>query len=105
MLKGNELIGVIPTRADFDQALANPGELATGERICPQDRGAHAMHQPERGGMENEPHLIGGGAVARSDSTPAVPSWRWELTLIKCFTAFGTDGCYGSRRFALTAIC
>ena len=26
---------------------------------------AHAMHQPERGSMENEPHLIGGRVVTR----------------------------------------
>jgi hypothetical protein len=27
--------------------------------------GAHTMHQPERGGVEDEPHLIGGRAVTR----------------------------------------
>jgi hypothetical protein len=27
------------------------------------DRGAHAMHQPERGGVENEPHLASRGEV------------------------------------------
>ena len=52
-------------RADLDQALAYRRELAAGERIAPRDRGAHAMHQPERGGVEDEPHLIGGRAVTR----------------------------------------
>ena len=37
---------------DFDQALADCRELGTGERIGLRDRGAHAMHQPERGGGE-----------------------------------------------------
>ena len=37
--------------------------LASG--FAPRDRGAHAMHQPERGGVEDEPHLIGGRAVTR----------------------------------------
>ena len=37
--------------------------LASGFAL--RDRGAHAMHQPERGGVENEPHLIGGRAVTR----------------------------------------
>jgi hypothetical protein len=51
--------------ADFDQALADCRELGTGERIGLRDRGAHAMHQPERGGVKNEPHLIGRCAVTR----------------------------------------
>jgi hypothetical protein len=33
------------------------------QRARPRDRGADAMHQPERGGVKNEPHLIGGRAV------------------------------------------
>jgi hypothetical protein len=52
-------------RADLDQALSERGELAIGERVGPRDRGAHAMHQPERGGVENEPYLIGRRAVTR----------------------------------------
>jgi len=36
------------TRADFDQALSDRRELATGERVRLRDGGAHAMHQPER---------------------------------------------------------
>ena len=52
-------------RADLDQAFSDGRELATGERVGPRDRGAHAVHQPERGSMENEPHLIGRRAVAR----------------------------------------
>jgi hypothetical protein len=70
-------------RADLDQALSERGKLAIGERVGPRDRGvrlverfqyledrllnrAHAMHQPERGGVENKPHLIGGRAVYAS---------------------------------------
>ena len=53
------------TRADLDQALSDRRELAAGERISRRDRGAHAVHQPERGGVEDEPHLIGGRAVTR----------------------------------------
>jgi hypothetical protein len=49
-------------RADLE-ALSERGKLAMGERVGPRDRGAHAMHQPERGGVENKPHLIGGRAV------------------------------------------
>jgi hypothetical protein len=51
--------------ADLDQALSDRCELGAGERARPRDRGAHAVHQPERGGVENEPHLIGRRAVAR----------------------------------------
>jgi hypothetical protein len=50
-------------RADLDQALSERRELTTGERVGPRDRGAHGMHQPERGDMKNEAHLIGGRAV------------------------------------------
>ena len=53
------------TRADLDQSFPDGRELALGKRIAPRDRGAHAMHQPERGGVEDEPHLIGGRAVTR----------------------------------------
>ena len=52
-------------RADLDQSFPDGRELALGERIAPRDSGAHAMHQPERGGVEDEPHLIGGRAVTR----------------------------------------
>jgi hypothetical protein len=52
-------------RSDLDQALSDGRELGTGERVGSRDGSAHAMHQPERGGVKNEPHLIGGGAVAR----------------------------------------
>ena len=55
-------------RADLDQSLPDGGELATGERIGPRDRGAHTMHQPERGGVKNEPHLIGGRAASSPPS-------------------------------------
>ena len=50
-------------RADLDQALSDRRKLTTGERIGPRDRGAHAMHQPERGGVKNQAHLIGVRAV------------------------------------------
>jgi hypothetical protein len=53
------------TRSDLDQALSERRELAIGERVGPRDRGAHPMHQPERGGVENETHLIGGRAMTR----------------------------------------
>src|SRR5205814_5264488 len=50
-------------RPDLDQALSDRGELALGERVRLRNCGAHTMHQPERGGVEDEPHLIGGRAV------------------------------------------
>ena len=52
-------------RPDLDQTLSERRELGRGERIGRRDRGAHAVHQPERGGVQNEPHLVGGGAVTR----------------------------------------
>jgi hypothetical protein len=53
------------TRTNLDQALSGGRELGAGERAPPRDRGAHSVHQPERSSMQNEPHLIGGRAVAR----------------------------------------
>jgi hypothetical protein len=50
-------------RADLDQALSDRREFAAGKRVGLRDRGADAMHQPERGSVENEPDLIGGRAV------------------------------------------
>ena len=50
-------------RTDFDEALPDCRELALGERAGPRGRSAHAMHQPERGGVKNKAHLIGGRAV------------------------------------------
>ncbi len=52
-------------RADLDQALSERRELALRKRARLGDRGAHTMHQPERCGVEDEPHLIGGRAVTR----------------------------------------
>ncbi len=43
------------TRADLDQALPDGRELSDRERVCLRDGGSHAMHQPERGGVECEP--------------------------------------------------
>src|SRR5271163_5125160 len=53
------------SRADLDQALPDRRELSFGQRAGLRDCGAHAMHQPERGGVEDEAYLIGGRAVAR----------------------------------------
>jgi hypothetical protein len=50
-------------RANRDQAVSDRPELSAGERARPRDRGAHAVHQPERGGVKNEPDLIGDRAV------------------------------------------
>jgi hypothetical protein len=50
-------------RADLDQALADGRELGLCKWVCLRNGGAHAMHQPERGGVESEPHLIGRRAV------------------------------------------
>jgi hypothetical protein len=55
-------------RSDLDQALSAGRELGTGERVCLRDGGAHAMHQPERRGVEDDPYPIGGRAVARHRS-------------------------------------
>ncbi len=63
-------------RADLDQALPDGCKLSLGQRARLWDRGAHAMHQPERGGVEDEPHLIGGRAVARH-------AVRGELRLVQ----------------------
>ena len=52
-------------RTDLDEALSDCRELALGERAGLRDRGAHAMHQPECGGVKNKAHLIGGRAVTR----------------------------------------
>jgi len=52
-------------RADLDQAVPDGRELSLRERVYVRDRGAHAIHQPERGGVEGEAHLIGGHAVTR----------------------------------------
>jgi hypothetical protein len=47
------------TRSNLDQALTNGRKLLLGERLCARNGGAPSMHQPERGGVEDEPHLIG----------------------------------------------
>jgi hypothetical protein len=54
---------VLAPRADLDQAVSDRRELSPGERSGRRDRRAHAMHQPERGGAEDEWHLIGCHAV------------------------------------------
>jgi len=50
-------------RADLDEALADGRELGLCKRVCLRNGGAQAMHQPERGCVESEPHLIGRRAV------------------------------------------
>src|SRR5262252_7707763 len=52
-------------RSDLDQALTYRCELSLGQRTGLRDGGAHAMHQPEGRGVEDEPHLIGGRVMAR----------------------------------------
>jgi hypothetical protein len=47
-------------RSDLDQALTYRCELSLGQQTGLRDGGAHAMHQPERRGVQNKPHLIGG---------------------------------------------
>jgi hypothetical protein len=56
------------TRANLDQAVSDRRELGAGERARWRDRGPHAVHQPERGSVENEPHLIGSRAVMTESS-------------------------------------
>src|SRR5271155_2199133 len=63
-------------RADLDQALPYGCELGLGQRAGLRDGGADAMHQQERRGVEDEPHLIGGRAVARH-------AVRGELRLVQ----------------------
>jgi hypothetical protein len=63
-------------RTDLDQVLAYRCELSVGQRAGLRDGSPHAMHQPERGGMEDEPHLIGGRAMARH-------AVRGELCLVQ----------------------
>jgi hypothetical protein len=53
--------------AELDQALAYRCEFSVRQWVRLRDGGAHAMHQPERRGMEDEPHLIGGGEPAYTD--------------------------------------
>jgi hypothetical protein len=60
-------------RPDLDQGLAERGELATGEWARLWDRGAHAMHQPERRDVEGEPHLVGDRAVTRTCDPTVAP--------------------------------
>ena len=47
-------------RSDLDEALTYRCELSLGQRTGLRNGGAHAMHQPEGRGVEDEPHLIGG---------------------------------------------
>ena len=51
--------------SDLDQALTYRCELRFGQRAGVRDGGAHAMHKPERRGVEDEPHLIGCRVMAR----------------------------------------
>jgi hypothetical protein len=53
-------------RANRDQALSDRRELSAGERARPRDRGAHAVHQPERGSMASAYHGVAAGADGRS---------------------------------------
>src|SRR5580693_882247 len=68
-------------RADLDQALPYGCELGLGQRAGLRDGGADAMHQPERSGVEDEPYLIGGRAVARH-------AVRGELRLVQLDQVF-----------------
>ena len=56
----------------LDQALTYRCELSLGQRTGLRDGGAHAMHEPERRGVEDEPHLIGGRE--RAGLTPSADS-------------------------------
>ena len=60
------------TRSDLDEALTYRCELSLGQRAGLRDGGAHAIHKPERGGVQNKPHLIGGRE--RAGLTPSADS-------------------------------
>ena len=51
--------------ADLDQTLPDGDELSICERVGLRNGVAHAEHQPVRGGVKREPHLIGRRAVTR----------------------------------------
>src|SRR6516165_990597 len=54
-------------RSDLDQALTYHCELSLGQRAGLGDGGAHAMHKPERGGVQNKPNLVGSCVMARHE--------------------------------------
>src|SRR5207344_23799 len=65
-------------RSNLDQALTYRCKLSLGQRAGLRDGGAHAMHKPERRGVEDEPHLIGGRVMARH-------AVREELRLVQFY--------------------
>src|SRR5512145_1228456 len=52
------------TRADLDEALTDCCELGRRQPARRRYCRAHAVHQPERGRVQHETHLVGGRAVA-----------------------------------------
>jgi hypothetical protein len=51
------------TCAGSDARIVANSALASGFVL--RDRGAYGVHQPERGGVQHQPHLIGSPAVTR----------------------------------------
>lgn len=52
------------TRAPTLMNLTDGCELGFRQPMSLRDRRAHSVHQPERGGVQNEAHLVGGCAHA-----------------------------------------
>src|SRR5262245_44928778 len=45
------------TRTDLDEPVTDGRELGLGQRVGLGDRGAHGVHEPEGGGMQDEAYL------------------------------------------------
>ena len=53
-----------PPRAELQKPQANGVELGRGERVCLGDCITQGEHQPVRGGVQDQPHLVGERAAA-----------------------------------------
>ena len=82
-------------RADLDQALADRCELSAGERAALRNRGAHAMHQPERGDVKAPRHQCWRGMLTTAPENPAEDEAAGDVTsqaasgsaVMRCATA------------------
>ena len=56
--------GLSDASPELEQPEADRGELGSGEAVGGRDGVAHGEHQPVGGGVQDEPHLVGGGVPA-----------------------------------------
>ena len=72
-------------RPNLDEAFADGRELGLCKRVCLRNGVAHGEHQPVRGGVKHEAHLIGSSLDHAATTRAAYPPHKSALLQLSAF--------------------